>query len=269
VSPRIAVLGAGLAVILVGGGIAVSSGAVPLASNSLAQTPKAVKLVVVPTLSEPSVNSFSYAVASVPASLRAHPKPVVKHTAKPKPTPTPTPSASTTTAAPTPTETPTQQQSTQAAALSPEYLAEYQTPTGEAQKVWSEAMLNALGAPLTSANIISMGYWMQNEAGGPGAGIVGANNPINVSQPCCGGVPIQDDGDGVTFLQSYPTPADGIEATVEYLERANFPTILGDLKAGVGLMNDGNLASEISLYSGGGYSTIPDSWGSSQGQPLG
>jgi len=41
--------------------------------------------------------------------------------------------------------------------------------------------------------------------------------PINVSQPCCGGVPIQDDGDGVTFLQSYPTVADGVEAIKQYL----------------------------------------------------
>ncbi len=31
-------------------------------------------------------------------------------------------------------------------------------------------------------------------------------------------------------------------------------------------MNDPNLASEISLYSGGGYSTIPDSWGSPRGR---
>jgi len=34
-------------------------------------------------------------------------------------------------------------------------------------------------------------------------------------------------------------------------------------------MNQSNIASEIQLYSGGGYSTIPDSWGQSQGQPLG
>lgn len=33
-------------------------------------------------------------------------------------------------------------------------------------------------------------------------------------------------------------------------------------------MNQSNIASEIQLYSGG-YSTIPDSWGQSQGQPLG
>ena len=40
-----------------------------------------------------------------------------------------------------------------------------------------------------------------------------------------------------------------------------------DLRAGNGL-SDPNLASEIGLYSGGGYSTIPDSFGSSQGTPL-
>ena len=34
---------------------------------------------------------------------------------------------------------------------------------------------------LSSDNIVSMGYWMQNEAGHPPYGIVGANNPINVS----------------------------------------------------------------------------------------
>jgi hypothetical protein len=150
----------------------------------------------------------------------------------------------------------------------PQATAKYQTPAGENQKVWSEAILTALGAPLTSANIVSIGYWMQNEAGSPPYGIVGANNPINVSQPCCGGVPIQSDGDGVTFLQSYPTAADGVEATAQYLSRDNYTAIIAALKSGAGLMNNASLAAEIQLYSGGGYSTIPDSWGASQGTPL-
>ena len=128
-------------------------------------------------------------------------------------------------------------QSVDPGGLTPQATAEYETPTGENQKAWSEAILNALGAPLTSANIISIGYWMQNEAGTPASGgIVGANNPINVSQPCCGGVPIQDDGDGVTFLQSYPTVADGVEAIAQYLNRGNYTQILADLKAGDGLI---------------------------------
>ena len=79
-------------------------------------------------------------------------------------------------------------------------------------------------------------------------------------------MPIQSDGDGVTYLQSYPTAADGVEATKEYLERPNFPTIVADLRAGVGL-GGGDAASEISLFAGSHYDTIPDSWGQSQGQP--
>ena len=30
---------------------------------------------------------------------------------------------------------------------------------------WSEAILRGLGDPITDANVISLGYWMQNEAG--------------------------------------------------------------------------------------------------------
>ena len=184
------------------------------------------------------------------------------HKASPKPTPSKTPTPT------RPAATPSHSAAS-SSLLTPQPTAEYQTPTGENQKAWSQAILTALGAPLTSANIVSIGYWMQNEAGTPASGgIVGANNPINVSQSCCGGVPIQDDGDGVTFLQSYPTAADGVEAIAQYLNRGNYTQILADLKAGAGLMDDSSLASEISLYSGGGYSTIPDSFGESQGTPL-
>jgi hypothetical protein len=256
-------VGAGVAVAVAGFGVAVAVGAVPspLSSGS-------GKTLQAATLAAPSSSASEkllQASASPLGSYALAKMPTPSH--KPKPTP------SKTTASPTPTHTtatPTATQSTTTASgggLTPQPTAEYQTPRGENQKAWSEAILTALGAPLTSANIVSIGYWMQNEAGSPPYGIVGANNPINVSQPCCGGVPIQDDGDGVTFLQSYPTVADGVEAIAQYLNRGNYTQILADLKAGVGL-NDPNLASEISLYSGGGYSTIPDSYGQSQGAPL-
>ena len=257
-------VGAGVAAAVAGLGVAVAVGAVPSPlSASPGQSPRAVTLAAPSSgagqnLLQASASPLgSYAIAKMPAASH-----------KPKPTP------SKTTAAPTPTHTtatPTATRSTSAAesgGLTPQATAQNETPSGENQKAWSEAILTSLGAPLTSANIVSIGYWMQNEAGSPPSGIVGANNPINVSQPCCGGVPIQDDGDGVTFLQSYPTAADGVEAITQYLNRGNYTTILADLKAGVGLMSDPNLASEISLYSGGGYSTIPDSWGQSQGTPL-
>lgn len=257
-------VGAGVAAALVGLGVAVAVGAVPSPlGSSTPSEPDAATLAAVPhSLSQAPLQASAsqlggFATAKMPADH-----------AKPKPTHTPSKTA-------TPTQAPTTSQATHSSApqtdsggLTPQPTAQNETPKGENQKAWSEAILTHLGAPLTSANIVSIGYWMQNEAGSPPSGIVGANNPFNVSQACCGGVPIQDDGDGVTFLQSYPTVADGLEAITEYLNRGNYTAILADLKAGVGLMNDPNLASEISLYSGGGYSTIPDSWGQSQGTPL-
>ena len=51
--------------------------------------------------------------------------------------------------------------------MTPQPTAGYETPTGQNQLAWSGAILKALGDPLTSANIVSMGYWMQNEAGSP------------------------------------------------------------------------------------------------------
>jgi hypothetical protein len=255
--------GAGVAAALAALGVAVAVGAVPtpLSSNT-PSAPDAATLAAAPSsvsqsLLQASASPLGFATAKMPAPH------------KPKPSHTPSKTA-------TPTQQPASAQPThssqpppaESGGLTPQPTAQNQTPTGANQKAWSEAILTSLGAPLTSANIVSIGYWMQNEAGSPPSGIVGANNPINVSQPCCGGVPIQDDGDGVTFLQSYPTVADGVEAITQYLNRGNYTQILADLKAGVGLMSDSSLASEISLYSGGGYSTIPDSFGQSQGQPL-
>jgi hypothetical protein len=254
--------GAGVAAVLAALGVAVAVGAVPSPlSSSTPSAPDAATLAAAPSsvsqsLLQASASPLGFATAKMPAPHK--PKP--SHT----PSKTATPTQQPTTAQPAQSSQPP---STDSGGLTPQPTAQNQTPTGQNQKAWSEAILTSLGAPLTSANIVSIGYWMQNEAGSPPSGIVGANNPINVSQPCCGGVPIQDDGDGVTFLQSYPTVADGVEAITQYLNRGNYTTILADLKAGDGLMNDPNLASEIQLYSGGGYSTIPDSWGQSQGMP--
>jgi hypothetical protein len=111
-----------------------------------------------------------------------------------------------------------------------------------------------------------MGYWMQNEAGTPPDGIVGANNPINTSQPGYGGTQIQYEAPGY-YLMSYPTVQEGVAATAAYLNNGSYPGILSALKQGVGLSSS-SLGSELSEYSGSGYSTIPDSKGQSQGMPL-
>ena len=75
---------------------------------------------------------------------------------------------------------------------------------------------------------------MQNEAGSPGYGIVGANNPINVSEPGYGGTQIQYEAPGY-YLMSYPTVANGVAAIAAYLNSGSYPLILSDLQAGAGL----------------------------------
>jgi hypothetical protein len=183
-------------------------------------------------------------------------------TPPPAPSPSPVPTTPASSAAPSSAPSPTA-----SAGLAPVATAQNQTPRGANELAWSEAILTALRDPLTDANIVSLGYWMQNEAGSPPSGIVGANNPVNVSQHGFGGWPIKYEGNGWS-LYSYPTPQDGIAATVKYLTPTGYPLILAALKSGRGLSSP-SLAGELSEYSGGGYSHIPDAWGASQGRPQG
>jgi len=197
------------------------------------------------TFREPAVAPRSAAPVRSPSAAVSHPAaPAPTHAAPPAAAPAPAPVT---------------------AAGAPAPTAEYETPRGANELAWSEAILRALGDPLTNANIVSIGYWMQNEAGTPPHGIVGANNPINVSQPGFGGWPIKSEGNGYN-LYSYPTPQAGIQALVAYLTPTGYPQILAALKSGAGLSSP-SLGGELSEYSGGGYTTIPDTWGASQGTP--
>ncbi|HEY2237375.1 MAG TPA: hypothetical protein VGI21_01235 [Streptosporangiaceae bacterium] len=180
-------------------------------------------------------------------------------TARPAPATTRAPSS------PPASPTPDPATSAPSSGLVPQATAEYETPKGSNELAWSEAILKGLGDPITNANVISLGYWMQNEAGSPPYGIVGANNPVNVSQPGYGGTAIKAEGCCYS-LYSYPSVTDGVDATVAYLNNGAYSLILAALKAGDGLTSS-SLADEIGTYSGHGYTTIPDSWGSSQGQP--
>jgi hypothetical protein len=177
----------------------------------------------------------------------------------------PEPSATRAVSSPPAPATPSPTAPAPSSVLTPQATAEYETPKGSNELAWSEAILRGLGDPITDANVISLGYWMQNEAGSPPYGIVGANNPINVSQPGYGGTPIKAEGCCYS-LYSYPSVTDGVDATVAYLNNGAYSLILAALKAGDGLTSP-SLADEIGTYSGHGYTTIPDSWGSSQGQP--
>src|SRR6266566_1191088 len=245
------VTGLGFLVALLGLALMVGLGIVP--SPLTAQTLKAPKLTAAPPTQSTVTSSYASSTAgatpagspstSTPAASPTRKARVVVSPASATPSPLPSPSP---VLVPTPT-------------------VEYQTPTGRNELAWSEAILRAFGDPLTTANIVSVGYWMENEGGHPPYGIVGANNPINVSEPGYDGTPIQNEGGGY-FLYSYPTVTDGIHAIVAYLNRPNYVGILAALKAGLGLSSP-SLASEFLVYSGNGYSTVPDSWGASQGRP--
>jgi hypothetical protein len=250
----------GLTVALVATGIAVATGAVQTPLSDSTKTPKAATLVPVLDVAQPTANANSYALATVPPTL--HPTPSVTKSAKASAKPHPTPSKTPSIVRSTPTASST--------LLTPQPTAEYQTPTGENELAWSEAILTALGAPLTSANIVSVGYWMQNEAGTPPYGVVCANNPINVSTQGYGGTDCQADNPddpNSNYTQNYPTVADGVAAIAAFLTNGSFDPIVDALRAGDGL-TDPSLASNLEEFSGDGYSTIPDSWGASQGMPL-
>jgi hypothetical protein len=266
--PRV-ITAALFAAALVAVAVAVGVGAVPVPLTAqVAKTTTAAPLDQSRqsqlSLSESSAVMATFAPHIATGSPMASPS-VKKAPAKPKAsaTPTATPSSATPSqSAPSPTQTPSST-ATAASGLTPAALPGNVTPTGTNQLAWSEAILAALGAPDTDANIISMGYWMQNEAGG----LVGENNPINVSEQGYDGWNIQSEGNG-WYLRSYPTVADGVAAIAAYLSYPNYSQIKSDLQAGIGLgTSTSTLASQLSVYSGGGYTTIPDSWGASQGQP--
>jgi hypothetical protein len=265
----------------------------PLSANTAAKTTDAItaphataSASASATATWPGVSAYHYHLAKLPRSVASH-STSPKAKAKPAPRPSVTPTAAPSTPQVTPSWTPTATQpsapasppasapasapasspaTTSGSGQAPQPTKENQTPTGTNQRAWSEAILTALGDPLTSANIVSIGYWMQNEAGQPPDGIVGQNNPINVSKPGYGGTQIQYEAPGY-YLMSYPTVQDGVAATAAYLNNGSYPGILSALKQGVGLSSS-SLSSELEEYSGDGYSTIPDSWGQSQGMPL-
>lgn len=123
----------------------------------------------------------------------------------------------------------------------------YGTPlTGSAATLWATAILQAIKAPTTNANVNSMIGWFHNEGGG------GANNPMNTTLGSTPGV-VGSFGVGV---KDYDSPADGVTATASTL-LGGYPAIVAQLKTGQGLANtSGDVASELSTWSSGGYSSI-------------
>ena len=118
---------------------------------------------------------------------------------------------------------------------------------GAGATVWAAAILAALKAPATAANLSSLTNWFGHEGGG------GANNPLNTTLHTTGSTgSINSAG-----VQNYSSPAAGVTATAKTLLGGGYNAIVAALRAGVGLSNgDGQVASELSTWSGGGYSSV-------------
>lgn len=117
---------------------------------------------------------------------------------------------------------------------------------GEDAIVWAEAILLALVAIRNDATVGSMCAWFEREGGG------GENNPMNTT------LETEDATGSINSagVKNYRTPAAGVAATVYTLEHG-YPAIVAQLRAGKSLATtSGAVASELSKWSGGGYSFL-------------
>ena len=88
------------------------------------------------------------------------------------------------------------------------------------------------------------------------------NNPLNLNTPYGGSTTSTADGDPPdVHIQAYPTPADFAQAfAIQIGDNPSYPAITAALKSGEGLEGSaasGEIASELEVYSGGGYDSIP------------
>ena len=171
------------------------------------------------------------------------------------PTHSPPPRKVTSPATSTPTEAPATQPPSLVSTL--ENLPVNTELTGSQAVAWAKAALAALGAPATSANVQTMLDWFSNE-GTPHD----YNNPLNLNTPYGGSTTSTANGGPVAVhIQAYPTPADWAEAfAIQIGDNPSYPAITAALKSGVGLEGSAanqEIASELLVYSGGGYDSIP------------
>ena len=121
---------------------------------------------------------------------------------------------------------------------------------------WARHALRALGAPTTQANVQTMTDWFSNE-GTPHD----FNNPLNLQTPHGGStVSTADNDPPADRIQAYPHPHDFFAAFPVEMTSGSYNAIVANLRAGRGLEGSAassEIASELSVYSGGGYSSIP------------
>jgi hypothetical protein len=128
-----------------------------------------------------------------------------------------------------------------------------QGPANASEKAFWTAVLAGIGAPPTSQNINSLTAWRTKESpwnAQPPDGALYTHNPLNTTMPGFGATGNVNS----VGVKIYPTPADGVAATVATLH--GYPSILMALRSGRGLCGNPSLAGDFSKWSGGGYSSV-------------
>ena len=109
-----------------------------------------------------------------------------------------------------------------------------------------DAMLTAMMAPTTGANVSSMAGWIQKETPWPP---VARYNPMNTTLNEPGATTYNSAG-----VKNYPTWQEGIAANAQTIVSSGYSSILADLRAGTGI--GPNAAGDLMKWSGGGYSAV-------------
>lgn len=124
-------------------------------------------------------------------------------------------------------------------------------PSSSSETAWITAMLAAIGAPPTQANISSVSSWIHLESVYPGNGhnTGGLFNPLNTTLSAPGATDYNSVG-----VKNYVSEAQGLAATAGTLLGGRYSDIVSALRSGNGLC--GQSFSGLYTWSGHGYSKV-------------
>ena len=137
--------------------------------------------------------------------------------------------------------------------------------TGAWATAWATAILAALGAPASQANINSLISWFAHEDNNGAQGVhangAGANNPLNVtasSGSFAGVVGSEPSGAGPGHPGNFDfdTPAHGVAAMASVIANGPYQAIHSALMSGAGLIGNSSVSGNLGTWSGGGYTSL-------------
>jgi hypothetical protein len=123
------------------------------------------------------------------------------------------------------------------------------TPTDATETAFIMAVLADMGAPGIAPNIKSLASWFTREF--PSWPPAAQFNPMATTQKMPGSTQYNSVG-----VQNYTDAKTGAQATAQTLLNGHYPNIVAALRSGKGLCGNPSIASELSTWSGGGYTSV-------------